>query len=274
MSENYERTLAIVETLRADVDFELDDVISKIVQGLPDDYFVTLTPSDQLKPLKALLAMGICHLDDEIMMRSEDGQKVVVVANRNYPGQLADILRRLPDSQGLIGAKIFTSRDHEFIIDVFEFEVLLGTADPVANLDGLISEVSELTHCSADVVNEFVSHYPPASPILQSSKQIADQLLAYREFAYSDELVIRWSGSEETQSQMTRITVSSSSDEDSRKLLLQVSEFLGQQGLDIEQAWLHDIPLSPESRSHVTIVSFLLEGQVEDESDALRAFLI
>lgn len=271
MNDRYERTLAIVETLRADVDFELDDVISKIVQGLPEDYFVTLSASDQLKPLKALLAMGICHLDDEIMMRSDDGQKVVVVANRNYPGQLADILKRLPDSHGLIGAKIFTSRDHDFIIDVFEFETARIESAAVTGLEVLIDTVAELTGCVRGDVQEFVSHYHPASPILSSAKRIADHLLAFREIGQTETLAIRWSVTSDQS--RTRITVSSASEDDARVLLRRVSEYLGKQDLDIEQAWLHDIPIAPESRSHVTIVSFLIDGVVKDQSQNLQQFL-
>ena len=39
MADNFERTQAIIETLRADIDFELDDVLVKIVNGLPEGYF-------------------------------------------------------------------------------------------------------------------------------------------------------------------------------------------------------------------------------------------
>ncbi|MEL7497215.1 MAG: hypothetical protein AAFN77_06360 [Planctomycetota bacterium] len=269
---NFERTKSIVEDLRADVDFELDDVIASIVHGLPDEYFVTLSDADQLKPLKALLAMGICHLDDEIMMRSEDGQQIAVVAKRNYPGQLANILQRLPNSNPLISAKIFTSTDHDFIIDVFDFETdrTHTGGEQEINRAIIADEVAELTHRTVEEIRDFVTHYHPASSILNSAKQVAEQFLAFKVTEQSGGLALRWSDQpEQTQ---TRITVSASQ-VSARSLLQFTSEFLGDQKFDIEQAWLHDVPLDDQESSHVALVSFLIVGNVPRKTDAFGAYL-
>lgn len=277
MSTNFERTQAIVEELRADVDFELDDVIAKIVHGLPDDYFTSLDPADQLKPLKALLAMGICHLDDEIMMRSADGQKVAVVANKNYPGQLANILHRLPSENTLIGAKIFTSTDHDFIIDVFEFERDHDDDEAALSalaLEHLIEEVALLANAPHDAIAEFVSHYHPCSPILNTAHHVAEQFMTFNSIEHSTDRAIRWTN-EADQPQhpaATRITVSVGN-LTARQLLQCTSEFFGQAALDIEQAWLQDIPLDHSGDSHVAVVSFLIEGQVPDDSASLNRYL-
>lgn len=271
MNTNFERTQSIVETLRADIDFELDDVIAKIVQGLPDDYFVSLSPADQLKPLKGLLALGICQLDDEILMRSEVGDKVAVVANRNYPGQLANILKRLPDDYSLTGAKIFTSKEHDFIIDVFDFQSTLVQPDCVIAIDHLVEEVSEIVGRTQEEIREFVSHYPPQSPILSSAKQVAEQFMAYDEIEQATDTAIRWIKSQT--SDRTRITVSAGN-ATARDLLQCTAEFLGDRQLDIEQAWLHDIPLDPTTDTHVAIVSFQVDGDVPEKIDAFKAFLL
>lgn len=272
MNKNFERTQAIVEDLRADIDFELDDVIAKIVHGLPDDYFVSLSAADQLKPLKALLAMGICHLDDEIMMRSEDGQKIVVAANTNYPGQLADLLHRLPHQHTLIGAKIFTSTDHDFIIDVFDFEQDHEGQEPTPSVPlGLLAEeVAELANQPIEVIAEFVSHYHPLSPILSSARQVAEQFMAYIEIEQPNDTAIRWTETEN--SELTRITVSAGSPT-ARQLLQCTSELLGKQNLDIEQAWLHDIPLDLSANSHVAVVSFLVGGAIPSQATAFKKYL-
>jgi len=81
MADNFERTQAIIETLRADIDFELDDVLVKIVNGLPEGYFRSFSDHDLLKPLKALLALGICHLDEEITFSSDNGRQLTVVGD-------------------------------------------------------------------------------------------------------------------------------------------------------------------------------------------------
>ena len=137
MSEEIEhRAYEIVEELRADIDFELDDVIASIVRGLPEDYFKMLSRDDQLRQLKALLAMGVCNLDEEIMLRSDDGRQIAVVTRKNYPGLLANILKRIPTESELIGAKIFTSTGHDFIIDVFEFKPN-GQSEQIAPTDSV-----------------------------------------------------------------------------------------------------------------------------------------
>ena len=67
MNENpTNRMYDLVEELRADIDFELDDVITHIVRDLPEDYFHRLKRKDQLIHLKALLAISFCQLEEEI----------------------------------------------------------------------------------------------------------------------------------------------------------------------------------------------------------------
>ena len=273
MNNTFERAQAIVEELRADIDFELDDVITKIVQGLPDDYFTSLSPADQLKPLKALLALGICQINDEIMMRSDDGRQIAVVANQNYPGQLSDILHRLPAELPLTGAKIFTSTDHDFIIDVFDFRSAIAAPENAitpADVAHLVNEVARSTGHPSDVISEFVSHYPPASAILETPGQVAEQFLAYNEVEHSTDTAILWTDA--THDQMTRVTISAGQTT-ARHLFQATAAFLGMKKTDIDRAWLHDIPRDPELKTHVAIASFLLTGQVAREVDALRSFL-
>ena len=117
------RALDLVEELRAEIDFEIDDVIADILRDLPDEYFQRLRRSDQLKHLKTLLAISICQLDNQISLRSKDDRHIAVIGRQDYPGLLAKIVKRLPSEEPLIAAQIFTSKAHKFIIDLFEFEV-------------------------------------------------------------------------------------------------------------------------------------------------------
>ena len=85
--------------------------------------------------------MGVCNLDEEIMLRSDDGRQIAVVARKNYPGLLANILKRIPAESELIGAKIFTSTDHDFIIDLFEFKPN-GHAERVTPIDSHVIDTT------------------------------------------------------------------------------------------------------------------------------------
>ncbi len=260
MSEDIEqRAYKIVEELRADIDFELDDVIAQIVRGLPEDYFKMLSRDDQLRQLKALLAMGVCNLDEEIMLRSDDGRQIAVVARKNYPGLLANILKRIPSETELIGAKIFTSTEHDFIIDVFEFKPV-GPSEKVTQVDSAevettIEEVAKVVRKSVEQVREFVSHYHPGNRILSSPKDVAEQFLVFLDSERSKETAVRWIAVEGAN--LSRVTISSGS-RLARDLFRKTAEFLAKRSLDIERAYLHDIPMDQDTR--MAIASFLVCG--------------
>ena len=260
MSEEIEqRAYEIVEELRADIDFELDDVIARIVRGLPEDYFKMLSRDDQLRQLKALLAMGVCNLDEEIMLRSEDGRQIAVVARKNYPGLLANILKRIPSESQLIGAKIFTSTEHDFIIDLFEFKPN-GDASQILPIDShiletTIEQVAQLVGKPIDQIRQFVAHYHPGNRILSSPKDVAEQLLVFLDAEKSNETAVRWIDVEGAD--QSRVTISSGT-LPARDVFRKTAEFLAKRSLDVEQAYLHDFPMDHTSR--MAIASFLVSG--------------
>lgn len=280
MSEEIEqRAYEIVEELRADIDFELDDVIARIVRGLPEDYFKMLSRDDQLRQLKVLLAMGVCNLDEEIMLRSDDGRQIAVVARKNYPGLLANILQQIPTETELIGAKIFTSIEHDFIIDVFEFKPN-GQSEQVTPIDFVdvettIEYVAKAVGKPLDQVREFVSHYYPGNRILGSPKDVAEQFLVFLDAERSNETAVRWIDAGDAD--QSRVTIASGS-RPARDVFRKTAEFLAKRLLDIEQAYLHEIPTDHSSR--MAIASFLVSGprqgilssDVPDSSHATVAF--
>lgn len=266
MSENFERTQAIIEELRADIDFELDDVLVKIVNGLPEGYFRSFSNHDLLKPLKALLALGICHLDEEIMFSSKDDRHITVVANQNYPGQLAAILERLPNEPPLLGARVFTSKSHDFIIDLFEFKHQPNEDQPAASsiaIAQLIEDVASITNHTTDSISKFVSHYDRHNRILKYPNQVAEQFLAFHEIEHSQDVVVRCKL--DAQTKQTQITVSLGS-ATGKEVFQRSAEFLGKKELNIERAWLHDLfPL--DATSHVAIASFLVDSSESAKLD-------
>ncbi|MDE0935512.1 MAG: hypothetical protein OSA89_06330 [Mariniblastus sp.] len=258
-AEIEQRAHEIIEELRADIDFELDDVIARIVRGLPEDYFKMLSRDDQLRQLKALLAMGVCNLSEEIMLRSDDGQQVAVVARKNHPGLLANLLRRIPAESELIGAKIFTSTDHDFIIDLFEFKPV-GKSESIApvdrvELESTIESVVAKVGLPIDQVRKFVSQYHPGNRILSSPSDVADQFLVCLDSQRTNKTAIRWVAVNESES--SRVTVASSS-RSAREVFRKTAEFLAMRAWDIDRAFLHDLPLQEDA--HMAIASFLVTG--------------
>lgn len=262
-AEIEQRAHEIVEDLRADIDFELDDVIARIVRGLPEDYFKMLSRDDQLRQLKALLAMGVCNLSEEIMLRSDDGQQIAVVARKNYPGLLANLLKRIPADQELIGAKIFTSTDHDFIIDLFEFKPI-EKSEPVApvewvDLESTIEAVVNKVGAPIDQVRDFVSQYHPGNRILSSPSDVADQFLVCLDSQRTKDTAVRWISV--GGGKASRVTVASSS-RSARDVFRKTAEFLAMKAWDVDQAYLHDFPR--EEDAHMAVASFLVAGPTRD----------
>lgn len=253
------RTYELVEELRAEIDFELEDVITEIVRELPEEYFQRIKHADQIVHLKALLALSFCKLQEELMFRSSDGVHIAVIARQNYSGQLANILTRLPDDQALVGAKIFTSRSHNFIIDLFEFaaENLAIEDEPLLNqsMQSAAEELAVKLDQDVGCVAEFLSHYTPNSQILEHRSSLAEHYLTYLQLCQAGKPAVRVTATE-TQKQI-KVTVASRR-LDARGLVHRVAEYLGQHSFDIERAYLNDLLF--ENEAHVAIASFRIEA--------------
>lgn len=261
------RTYDLVEELRADIDFELEDVITEIVRELPEDYFQRVRRKDQLIHLKALLALSFCKLQEELMFRSSDGVHTAVIARQNYSGQLASILKRMPTDRTLTGAKIFTSRSHDFIIDLFEFEPIDQQAAnglPVGenSPEAAIKKVATVTKESPEVIREFISHYSPTSQILDYPDDIAEHFFAAGEVQKNDRPSIRVV--DENGGKRIKLTVASRKIK-TRQLVQLLAEYLGQHQFDIENAYLNDLKFEHSSR--IAIASFLLTSAEDGPFD-------
>ena len=158
------------QTLRQEIVEKIDQQMAEVLDSLPPAYFESLPEVEQLSHLKALMAFKICDIKHEIMLRRPDGRKITVISRENYPGYLAGLIRRLPDQGQLIGGKIFTSRDKEFIIDMFEFQPEGAYRTNVTISCGrqatIVAKVAELTGAPDQLVEEFIAHYHPENDIL------------------------------------------------------------------------------------------------------------
>lgn len=276
MTEIDRRAHEIVEELRADIDFEIDDVISKIVRGLPDDYFRILARGEQMKHLKALLALGVCNVDQEIMMQSDDEKFIAVVARKNFPGLLAKILKRLPNQRELVGAKIFTAKDQQFIIDLFEFK-MESSPEAVSQIELLqlqekIESVAKRTGHSIEDIGQFASQYDPNSPVFEDENYLVAQFSAYQLVATTDQVSVNIDQNIGTTSQ--QITVASGSVK-AFDVFEKTAGYLAERSCDIEQAVLNDFACPSGKRA--SIASFRLSSAAHleqtDCSDGLAKFL-
>ena len=197
------------------------------------------------------------------MFRSSDGIHIAVIARQNYSGQLADILRRLPRDQNLIGAKIFTSQSHNFIIDLFEFEASKETESQQSHSDQALNAAAEalVSRLNADVetIAEFLTHYSPNNQILDQTSSLCEHFLTYQQLRLDKKPALRVI--ETTTKDLIRLTVASQRI-DARSLVHFVANYLGQESLDIERAYLNDLLF--KDAANVAIASFILESESVD----------
>ena len=254
------RTYELVEELRAEIDFELEDVITEIVRELPEDYFERIERADQIIHLKALLALSFCKLQEELMFRSSDGVHIAVIARQNYSGQLDNILSRLPRDQRLINANIFTSRSHNFIIDLFEFEAQTDSKSNDDQVGHALLTAAEKIALSADAdadsVAEFLMQCSPNNQMLQHTASLTEHFLVYQQLCETGKPAVRVT--ETTVENQIKITAASRKI-DARGLVHRVAEYLGQKNFDIERAFLNDLVF--EETDRVAIASFVIDSQ-------------
>ena len=111
-----------VQQLRQEIIDEMDGRIDETFRRLPAEYFREIPAAEYAQHFKALVAIEACDIRQEVLIRHRDGKRITIVARENYPGLLARLIRNLPDERPLVGAKIFSSADHDFIVDVFDFQ--------------------------------------------------------------------------------------------------------------------------------------------------------
>lgn len=267
MSNTQQHAYEIVEELRAEIDFEIDDVIAQIVRGLPDDYFRMLSHADQLEHLKALLALGVSKIKQEITLRSDDDRIIAVVARQNYPGLLAKILKRLPNPTELVGAKIFTSKDHEFIIDLFEFNS--PATDPQSekmndyDFEQHVHALSQHIERPPAELQHFVSQYNSNSPVFDDIDQLAAQFNAFTNVSETDDIAIKLESIAKKSAH--RLTIASRGAR-AFEVFQKTADYLAEHSHDIEQAVLNDFKCPQGKR--VSISSFRLPGDANlEEAD-------
>ena len=220
-----------------------EQVIPRFLSVMPPSYFAEIDSADQTRHLEALVAIEASGQPQEMMLRSDDGQRITFVNERSYPGQLAELVRRLPDDPPLHNAKIFTANDNRLVVDVFELGQR-AKIDPqdqthARYADAIIAYAADhaaslspdtlrhfLTHCSA----EYLQTMPPARACRDA--QLIDSII----------------GTDDTQVEIhlhngepkAEITIAVGNAE-RRSLFQRVAKHLGTQGIDILQARLDTI---------------------------------
>ena len=277
-----------IQSLKQEIVDQMDDRIANIIGTMPSEYFAQLGDDERLAHFKALVAIKVCDIDQEIVLRKQDGSRVSFISCQNYPGQLARLMKELPDEHALVGANIFTSEDESFIADVFEFRIdsNRSSSNPTDIGDGqrkkIVEKVMALTGHSRIAIENFINRYHQSHQILDSPEEIADQYVALKETEHINDIKAIWKMNPKkdgysANNLTAKITVSAASST-TRAVLLRAATYFGRCGLDIRRAVCENVVVQDTIDVALLTVDLLYEpsGETADPQKLcheLEAFL-
>ena len=262
-SEN--RVHDLIEELRADIDFELDDAVTAIVRNLPEEYFESVRRENQLTHLKALVASRICNLQSEIFVPCCDGRQIAVVGRRNYRGQLAKILNGLPSGRRILSASAYTSSAHDFIIDLFDldFDAEDSTASSVD--PAMVTALTSVVDCSPEDADAFLLLFAN----LRSGDPLARRLPnLYHAYQKCDGTVaaLHWWQDGDATPELRKLTLAVCHSNE-KQVLYQLASLVSQHTLDIRNASMDVLRRPDHADENIFTILATLELECRDGFD-------
>ncbi len=256
----------IIEELLQGLQLAAEEIALRFFDTMPSSYFHDTDQEMRLSHLKAVIAAEASGISQTITLSNKDRTHYTFISDRSYPGQLSKFVRRLPRGRPLYSAQVYTATDGKLVLDVFD----LGARAPFAPDDSQQSAKIALV----------LEHLQDKDIELQAEKLIdhfnacaANYLLTtspaqiYRHYSLVQR--IRCSGNalvelgQHPDHHSSAITVGVIN-ADRRLLFERITRYLGQQGIDIQRAYLDSFDL--KSNETISLLSFLVEfaGQAID----------
>ena len=229
----------LIEEIRADIDFELDDAITEIVRDLPEEYFTTIARENQITHLKAMVASRICSIDGEMFIPCNSENQIAVIGRQNYRGQLVKILGRLPTGRTIVRANVFTSNSYNFIIDIFDLEPESNNdsqTEPrnAADNPGLSATLVDEVGCTLAQAERFINSFASFRPAEKTAMRLPQLYEAYSQLG-EQKTVVHWWPKSLDDCDSPRFTIATRHDDE--KLIFQAAtKLLTKHDVDIERA--------------------------------------
>ena len=233
-----------IQRVRQEIIDEMDGRIQETFRKLPAEYFREVPAEEYAQHFKALVAIEACDIRQEVLIHQGDGKRITIVSRENYPGLLARFIHDLPTDRPLVGAKIFSSADNDFIVDVFDFQDdSAGATDPIqqknaddGRLDQVIEQVAKLTKAMENEIRPFLKRYHRSHAIFESPEDLAHQYAALKETAHMNDIRVLC----EPEAGGWKITVSAAS-ATTRTVLGRAANYFGLRDINIEKAVLENV---------------------------------
>ena len=111
----------LLSKLCGDFSVAAQKTISDFFQSMPADYFASIPAAMQIDHLKAIIYGESLKIPPKnFLIKDSAGTKYTFISLLNEAGQLADFLKQIPEDLNISGAKVFTSKDNKFIVDVID----------------------------------------------------------------------------------------------------------------------------------------------------------
>jgi glutamate dehydrogenase len=214
-------------------------VAPQFFENMPADYFRSVSVETQLSHLKALIATKVSGFSQDILLRSEDRKLFTFIIDKSYPGQLSELLQRLPHGHPLHTAKVFTARDSSLILDIFHFGEL-AKFDPQNEQDR--KKKAELLNFANRVldskkIHDFEKHIHQCSQqylhTVRPERLLQHYLIASRIRGSNDTIV----EIENKKAHIAEITIGIGLP-NRRAMFERISRHFGKKGVDIHRAHL------------------------------------
>ena len=250
-----------VQSLKDEIIGQVETRIADTLDSLPVEYFEQLQESERLEHLKAIVALKVCNINQEIVLKEKSGSRVSVISCENYPGQLARLLKDLPNDYPLVSAKIFTSAEEDFIVDVFEFQTnpfdyKTDTIQLTSRRSEIVDEAASLAGADRALIETFMNQFHPNSEILDSAEEIADHWLSLQMLDHANDIKVQFKPERLAQKEnksYAKVSISASSCT-TREVMERAAMFFGQCKFDIRRAFCENVV--DEKMNNVALLTF------------------
>ena len=211
------------ETFSQSLQSAADTVWARFRETMPRRYFQETSLETQLAHLHVLTACQASGVDQDMVVRSANGDTWTFLTGRSFPGQLGEMLDRLPKDRNLVSARAYTSNDGQWVLDIFE----LGDQSE----SQLTPEEFNRLSAVLDPDQNFQAHLKGCAPEYLravSPKLAGIHFHMIEEVRRSGDVVVQW------ENDTLRLATESG---DGKLYFQRVARYLGRQGIDIERAY-------------------------------------
>lgn len=226
-----------------------EEVVPHFFRHMPKAYFRENDRATRRRHLQAIVAAEAIGLKQELTLRGDD-QRVTVIDRRSYPGQLAEMLSRLPHDRPLRSASIHTASDGSLALDIFEF----GEGEPVDQEDPLFRRRRRELERTAPELLPLLTECPYHALAATSAEELEAQLRLLQRIADSQRAEVVFS--------QECLTVGLAHG-DGRHYFERAARYLASLELDIERAALVELARG------ISLVTFVLSGLDGERVDSV-----